>query len=309
MAQHSEAYDAIMARLAGGGRVVLDGGVGTEAQRRGVPLRAWAALAGVEHPEVLLALHADYIEAGSDVISANTFGCSDARLREFGMPGREEELNHAAVALALRARAQADAGRPVLVAGSMTTVGHRGPDGNTMSAPEDEQSLASQAGALATAGVDLIIVEMLANVAHANVELAAAASAGVPLWAGFSCKLNDAGEVTLLGEPSERFEDSLRRIDLSRVDVAMVMHTSAADVGPALDALRSVWPGPVGAYPHGGRWARPEWEFAPDFTPEALASSAASWVAKGCQLVGGCCGTGPEHIAALREVVDATVRA
>ena len=66
MAQRSEAYDAIMARLAGGGRIVLDGGVGTEAQRRGVPLRAWAALAGVEHPEVLLALHADYIEAGSD---------------------------------------------------------------------------------------------------------------------------------------------------------------------------------------------------------------------------------------------------
>ena len=149
MAQHSEAYDAIMARLAGGGRVVLDGGVGTEAQRRGVPLRAWAALANVEYPEVLLALHADYIEAGADVISANTFGCSDARLRESGMPGREEELNHAAVALALRARAQADAGKPVLVAGSMTTVGHRGPDGNTMSAPEDEQSLVSQAGALA----------------------------------------------------------------------------------------------------------------------------------------------------------------
>ena len=309
MAQHSEAYDAIMARLAGGGRVVLDGGVGTEAQRRGVPLRAWAALAAVEHPEVLLALHADYIEAGADIISANTFGCSDARLREFGMHGREEELNHAAVALALRARAQADAGRSVLVAGSMTTVGHRGPDGDTTSAPEDEQSLASQAGALATAGVDLIIVEMLANVAHANVELAAAASAGVPLWAGFSCRLNDAGEVTLLGELSERFEDSLRRIDLPRVDVAMVMHTSAADVGPALEALRSVWSGPVGAYPHGGRWARPEWEFAPDFTPEALASSAVGWVAKGCQLVGGCCGTGPEHIAALREVVDATVRA
>ena len=241
MAQRSEAYDAIMARLAAGGRIVLDGGVGTEAQRRGVPLQGWAALASVEYPEVLLALHADYIEAGADIISANTFGCSDARLREFGMPGREEELNHAAVALALRARALADAGRPVLVAGSMTTVGHRGPDGNTMGAPEDEQSLASQAGALATAGVDLIIVEMLANVAHANVELAAAASAGVPLWAGFSCKLNDAGEVTLLGEPSERFEDSLRRIDLSRVDVAMVMHTSAADVGPALDALRSVW--------------------------------------------------------------------
>ena len=111
MTQRSEAYDAIMARLAGGGRVVLDGGGGTEAQRRGVPLQGWAALASVEYPEVLLALHADYIEAGSEVISVNTFGCSDVRLRAFGMPGREEELNHAAVALALRARGQADAGQ------------------------------------------------------------------------------------------------------------------------------------------------------------------------------------------------------
>ena len=301
--RRSAEYEGLMSRLARDGLAVLDGGVGTEMQRRGGTLDAWAALANVERPEVLSAVHADFIAAGAEVITANTFGCSEPRLAAFGIRGREEELNRAAVALALDARDQA--GRPLVVAGSVTTVAHRGPRDAQMSMPEDEWALERQARILEESGVDMVLVEMLSNVEHANVQLAAVASAGVPVWAGFSCVRNDAGEVTLLGAREERFEDALRRTDLSAVDAAMVMHTTPDVIGEALAQLMKVWRGPAGAYPHGGRWERPTWAFDPGFTPGLLASYAEEWVAAGCRIVGGCCGSTPAHVAAVAEVVEA----
>ena len=297
----SAAYDGLMGRLADGGLVVLDGGIGTEVQRRGGSLEAWAALANVESPGLLSETHADFIAAGADVITANTFGCSGPRLAAFGIGGRAEELNRAAVALALDARDRAD--RPPVVAGAMTTVSHRGPQGDLMGEPEDEWALAEQARILADAGADVVLVEMLSDVARANVQLAAAASAGLPVWAGFSCGLNGAGEAALLGEPDERFGESFRRIDLSNVDVALVMHTTPEVIGRALGELRGVRRGPVGAYPHGGRYERPAWGFDPGFTPELVASYAGEWMTDGCQIVGGCCGATPAHVAAIAAVV------
>ena len=263
------AYAALKARLAGGGRALLDGGVGTEIQRRGGSLQAWAAAANAERPELVRSVHADFLAAGADVISANTFGCSEPRLAAWGLAGREEELNRAAVALALEARGEAGSG--ALVAGCLTTVSYRGPDGSEMSPPEGERALESQARILADAGADLLLVEILASVERANAMLAAAAAAGLPIWAGFSCKRGDDGRLRLLSEPDEPLADSLRRVDLSSVDAALVMHTRIAEVGPALAALRDAWGGPTGAYPHGGRYARPDWEFDASFTPEALA--------------------------------------
>ena len=292
-----------MAELAAGRRVLLDGGVGTEVQRQGASLDAWAALANVEHPEAVSAAHREFIGAGADLISANTFGCSEPRLAAAGIIGRMEELNLAAVALALEARERAE--RPLLVAGCVTTVGFRGQDGAIGASPEEEWALASQAQVLAEAGVDLLIVEMLAEVEHSKVELAAAATAGLPVWAGFSCRPDEAGEPRLLREPEERFEDSLQRLDLSGIEAALVMHSTIDVIGPALAGLRGIWHGPTGAYPHGGRWMRPNWEFDPGFTPEILASGAVEWLAGGSQIVGGCCGSTPEHIRALREVVNA----
>lgn len=297
------AYAGLAARLAVGGRALLDGGVGTEIQRRGGSLQAWAAAANAERPELVRAVHADFLAAGADVISANTFGCSEPRLAAWGLAGREDELNRAAVALALEARDEAGSG--ALVAGCLTTVSYRGPDGSEMSPPEGERALESQARILADAGADLLLVEILASVERADAMLAAATAAGLPIWAGFSCKRGDDERLRLLNEPDEPLADSLRRVDLSSVDATLVMHTRIEEIGPALAALREAWGGPMGAYPHGGRYARPDWEFDASFTPDALAAGAPQWLADGCQIAGGCCGASPAHIAALRKVLDA----
>ena len=304
MTQRSTAYETVMRRLAEGGFAVLDGGIGSEVSRRGGSLGAWANLANAEMPDVLRAIHADFIAAGADVISTNTFGCVELSLAAHGIHGREEELNRAAVALALEARERAGAERPMLVAGCMTTTSYRGPEGR-VAPPEEDWALASQACTLADAGADLLMLEMLSHVERANIELAAAATAGLPVWAGFSSAMSGEGSLTLLNQPDEPLEESLRRIDLSGVEIAFIMHTRSPEVEPSLAVLGSVWDGPLGAYPHGGTYARPNWEFDDGFTPEVLAADAERWLADGCRIVGGCCGTGPAHIAALRRVVDA----
>ena len=144
----------------------------------------------------------------------------------------------------------------MLVAGCMTTVSFRGPEGKTAPAEED-WALASQARILADAGVDFLMVEMLSHVERAKVELAAAASAGLPVWAGFSCVADEKGNLTLMNQQDEPLEESLQRIDLSGLDVAFIMHTRIPLVERSLAVLRSVWDGPVGAYPHGGGFMRP----------------------------------------------------
>lgn len=304
MTQRSAAYETVMGRLADGGYAVLDGGIGTEVARRGGSLGAWANLANAEMPDTLRAIHADFITAGADVISTNTFGCTELSLAACGIHGREEELNRAAVALALEARERAGAERPLLVAGCMTTTSYRGPEGRVAPAEED-WALASQARILADAGVDFLMMEMLSHVERARVELAAAATAGLPVWAGFSCVADGEDNLTLMNQPDEPLEESLRRIDLSGVDVVLIMHTRLPEVERSLAVLRSVWDGPLGAYPHGGSYARPNWEFDDGFTPDVLAAGAERWLADDCRIVGGCCGATPAHIAALRGVVDA----
>lgn len=304
MTQRSEAYEAVRGRVTDGGHVVLDGGGGTEVPRRGGALGAWAALANLEMPDTVRAIHSDFIAAGAEIISANTFACSELHLAAHGVVGREEEINRAAVSLALEARERAGTERPLPVAGCMTTVSYRGPEGKVAPAEED-WALASQARILAGAGVDFLIVEMLSHVERAKVELAAAATAGLPVWAGFSCVTDEEGNLTLMNQQDEPLEESLQRIDLSGVDAALIMHTRVPLVEPSLAVLRGVWDGPLGAYPHGGRYERPAWEFDDDFTPDVLAAGAERWLADGCRIVGGCCGAGPAHIAALRAVVDA----
>lgn len=306
MTQRSATYEAAVRQVTDGGYLLLDGGIGTEVQRRGGVLGAWANLANVEMPDTLRAIHGDFIAAGADIISANTFGCTELSLSAHGIHGREEELNRAGAALAMEAREGAGVERPLLVAGCMTTTSYRGPEGKVAPAEED-WALASQARTLADAGVDFLMVEMLSHVERARVELAAAASAGLPVWAGFSCVADEEGNLTLMNQEDEPLEESLQRIDLSSLDVAFIMHTQIPLVERSLAVLRSVWDGPVGAYPHGGGFTRPHWEFDPSFTPDALAAGAERWLADGCRIVGGCCGSTPEHIAALRRVVDAAV--
>jgi S-methylmethionine-dependent homocysteine/selenocysteine methylase len=286
------------AQLATEGIVVIDGGMGSELQARGARMdhAAWCGLANLEEPALVREIHEDYIRAGAQVVIANTFPTNRPALAAAGYGDRVEEANRAAVAAALSARERA--GRAVAVAGSMSLWGsdeRMGVD----EPPSDADLLevyGEQAAILADAGVDLIVLEMFD--ARWAVALHAARETGLPVWIGVWTGLTPEGE---LRAPTGRpFEQDLPALIGDGVEAVLVMHSPLDAVRPALAAIERHWTGPRGAYPHAGRFERPNWIFK-DVAPSALADEAAAWVRDGARIVGGCCGTRPDHIRAIRD--------
>ncbi|MFL5334674.1 MAG: homocysteine S-methyltransferase family protein, partial [Geminicoccaceae bacterium] len=126
MTGSSAAIEAIQHKLNRGSAVILDGATGTELQRRGVPMDdvAWCALATASHPDILRAIHGDYVRAGADLVTANTFASARHMLDRAGIGARTADLNRRSVTLAREAAAQAgdEVGRHVAVAGSISTM-------------------------------------------------------------------------------------------------------------------------------------------------------------------------------------------
>lgn len=299
--------EALRARLDAGEVVLLDGGTGTEIEGRGVPMdhAAWSALANLTHPEVVRSVHEDYIRAGAQVVIANTFASGPGALAAAGVEDRFAAINEAAVRLAQEANAGVGEGR-VAVAGSLSSMAFRGLRDDRIAEPERIiAAYRSQAEVLAAAGVDLLILEMMASPLHAVPALQAAQETGLPVWVGVSSAGAgaDGRPVTVEGFDLGELVDTLLATP-GEVGALLVMHTDLRDTEAALDVLSSRFSGPLGAYPHSGDWNPPSWTFS-DISPEAFASQVGGWAERGARILGGCCGIRPAHIAALRQVAGA----
>ena len=184
-------------KLERGGVLVLDGGTGTELRRRGMALgaAAWSALASLTHFDLLRTIHADYIAAGADVITTNTFATTRFVLEAAGHRDDFTRINARAVAAAREARDMS--GREVAIAGSISCLpprfdAHAYPDEST-----ERSAYLELAETLAEAGVDLLVLEMMQETRHAPLACAAARAVGLPIWLGVSCRLGAGG--TLVG--------------------------------------------------------------------------------------------------------------
>ncbi len=306
-------------RLAAGDVILIDGGMGTELQLRGVPMDriAWSGLAQLTHPEVVRGLHEDYIRAGADVIIANTFGSSRHVLEPGGYGDRVAEANRRAVALASEARDRV-ADRPVAVAGSMSHAlsdekspypRHAGTNTRDWRQPEVLQATyREQAELLAESGVDLIVLEMFQGEELSEPAIAAALATGLPVWLGTSVGHRDAqGFVPTFNHPAIAFTDALGRMVRPGLQAVLVMHSEAADTATGIDLVKACWQGAIGAYPDTGHYEPPLWNFADRIAPAALAAAAVGWVGQGARIIGGCCGVGPEHIRVLKQTLPARV--
>ena len=299
-------------RIEAGERLILDGAIGTELQRRGLAMDddAWCARANLDDPDTVRALHADYIDAGADIITANTFSTHRYVLEPAGLADRFETINRRAVALAREARDDAG-GRAIAIAGSMShmpalTFRHERPDAAKAAATYREL-----ADILADAGCELLIAEMMMSPGHAEAVVEAAARTGLPVWVGFSVRVADDDRVMMLYDDSAVENSPNGRTPLADFapgvlarggTVAGIMHSDVEETEPGLNALAAVWDGPLLAYPHSGDWSPPNWGFDTVIDPQAYARAAAGWVEQhNVQVVGGCCGIGPDHIRALCE--------
>lgn len=289
-------------RLADGAVVLIDGGTGTELEARGVPMNGavWCGVAVLDHQDVVRGVHEDYIRAGAEVIVANTFPSNRLALEPAGFGDQVAEINRRAVETAREARENA-AERPVLVAGSLSPHSAEGiPDPR----PDEETVLAAfreQVAIQAEAGVDLFALEMIPDAFYGRLATQAAVESGLPVWLGMTA---------WSGEGGWQHEDGLSALVAELVGPGVMavnaMHTDVDEIAPAIEEIRRVWDGVIGAYAHHGGWEPPNWIFH-DISPEAYADAALGWVAQGAQIVGGCCGIRPAHIALLRERLPARV--
>lgn len=296
-------YDHIARKLASRETIILDGGTGTDIQRRGIPMSAetWCADVNLSHPGVVRDVHLDYIAAGAEIIIANTFATS-ALL--FNALGRDEDMiniDRIAVGIAK----EAAAGKQVAVAGSMSTMRPVVPGSDRTSRqrewPEREarQLFRRKADNLAQCRVDLIMMEMMRDIDYSVWATEAAISTGLPVWVGISVERRKDGHLCGFGREDQPLDDVARNLAATRPRVMSIMHTSPNDTGEALDILRRHWDGPLGSYPESGYFRMPEWTFVDIIEPEELVRCSRIWRQKGVTIFGGCCGLGPDHIAAL----------
>ena len=305
----SAAYDIVKERLDGGEVLLLDGAISTEIEKRGVPMDqlVWSGLGSKIGSETLLEVHKDYIRAGADVITTNTFSSARHSLAAAGQGEATREINAMAVSLARQAVDEASEGRTVLVAGSISPFGAYNEILGHESPPIDllKESYREQAEILAEEGVDLFLLEMLRDVERASVIVEAALATGISVWSGFSSEVKAGKPVMPLGEyaiaDGATFEEMLGSVMALGGDMAIVMHSEVEFIAPTLEVMKEKWAGPLGAYAHSGYWARPNWNFDAVISPEDYLNAARGWVEAGARLIGGCCGIGPEHIRLLSE--------
>jgi homocysteine S-methyltransferase len=297
--------------------LILDGAMGTELQRRGLNtgLPLWSARALTDSPEVVLQIHRDYLEAGADIITTNTFRTTARTFRRTGIIDRSEELTRRAVSLAHASRAFYP-DRTILVAGSLSPLEdcYRPDLVPPDSALQNEHE--AQARRLADSGVDFILLETFGTVREAKVACAAAQATGKEVLLSLLCTPND----TLYS--GESIEDAVSATLPLRPAGYSVNCVPARSIAFPLAELKRVLkkhgystdgPTPAQQGQHGGfclaaygNAGRPGEERSDELIEDIGAVEYArltqEWVQLGAHIVGGCCGTTPEHIAEVSRV-------
>ena len=288
--------------------ILLDGAVSTEIQKRGVAMDSdvWSGVAHKTHPEVVRQVHEDYIEAGAQVITANTYSTARHVLESIDLGDEVRTINTDAVKLAKVARDNSAKGE-IWIAGSMSSMSPFNSPLEVALGENVADNYRELADILAESGVDLIITEMMRDSVNAPLVIEAALSTGLPVWIGYSAMLADDGECVMSWRwkntpPSGDFGELLATVAPLGGEAAGVMHSQVRDTGPALEVLEQHWTGPKLAYAETGRLEKPDWSFKEICKPDEYVEEVESWISRyGVQIVGGCCGTGPEHIRVLKE--------
>ncbi|MEY2583297.1 MAG: hypothetical protein QOE09_3146 [Ilumatobacteraceae bacterium] len=284
--------------------IILDGGTGTLIQALGAPMNGetWGAAANITHPEIVRQAHREYLDAGAEVLIANTYATSPLLFNHLGRSDDVAVIDAAAVRLAREA-----SNGTVPVGGSFSVMrpGIPGSDRSEMlqqwPEPDARRLFAAKAAGLVEAGVDLIAMEMMRDGDYSVWATEAAAATGLPVWIGISVEENDQGRLIGFGRPNWLLDDFVEVL-LRSAPAAMVsvMHSAPHLTARALEVVRRHWRGSLGAYAESGYFAMPEWQFV-DIIPEAEYVDLAKQWSDSFQLsmIGGCCGIGPSHIAAL----------
>lgn len=290
----------ITQRLAQPRPILLDGAMGTELDRRGVAttLPLWSAGALENAPEIVQAIHRDYILAGAEVITTNTFRTHARNVRN---SAKAHALTQKAVELAQIARTEANMPHPIWIAGSVAPLEDCYSPQLTPHGGYCLREHSQMVTQLANAGVDFILIETMNTIHEAEAAALAARQNHLPFWVSF---VLDEQFNLLSGEPLQRAIDTISPIEPSAFLVNCI---PTAHIASALALLRSLTDLPIGAY---GNMGTPDsvvgWASAQDMTPNHYCHHAQEWAQLGAQIIGSCCGSQPDHISALHRWLEKT---
>lgn len=277
--------------------LVCDGAMGTMLYAQGIFINRCFDSLNLTDPDRVRSVHRDYVTAGADVLETNTFGANCIKLRAFGLEDKLVDINIAGARLAREA-----AGDSVYVAGAIGPLGLRIEPWGRTATEEAQTYFREQAAALVKGGVDLIVLETFRDLN----EIAAAVSAVrsvCDLAIVAQMTIEDEGN-TLDGTPPEQFVPALQK---SGADVIGIN----CSIGPAhmletLERMAALTDVRLSAQPNAGRPRDIEGRTLYLTSPEYMASYARRFLAHRVRLVGGCCGTTPEHIARIKSSIDGT---
>jgi methionine synthase / methylenetetrahydrofolate reductase(NADPH) len=286
------------------GPLLCDGATGTALYARGVSLDGCFDALNLNNPKLVQSIHADYIAAGADCIETNTFGANRFKLAPHGLEAQVRQLNRLGVRLARDVRESA--GRDVYVLGSVGPLGKYLAPLGTVSMEEARGAFLEQAEALLEGGVDAFVVETFSDVIEIDLALSAIRSlTDLPVVAQMA--FTDEG-MTFTGLTPAEVARHLRAHGV----VALGANCSVGS-STLYDVLERMAPDagglPLAIQPNAGLPSRIGERLIYLSSPSYMAEYAGRMVEAGARLVGGCCGTTPQHIAAMREVLDRKVPA
>ncbi len=285
----------LIQQLVAAGPVITDGAWGTELQARGLAMGEFPDTWNLSHPERVAGVARAYVEAGSQIILTNTFGANRLRLSEAGLEDKVVEINGAGVEISRRA-----AMKRAFVFASM------GPSGKLLANGDVTQdqlraAFAEQAQTLAAAGADALAIETMADLDEALVALTAARATGLPVVA---CMVFDSGknkDRTMMGNSPE---EAAQKLTAAGADVI------GANCGQCIDAyprickqLRAATDRPIWLKPNAGSPQLIGGRAVYMTTPEEFSSFLPELVRSGATFIGGCCGTRPDFIRALKRQI------
>jgi homocysteine S-methyltransferase len=296
-------YADVLARIDAGEVVVIDGGTGTEVQRRGVAMDGdtWCAEANIGAPDIVRDVHASYVAAGAELVIANTYATSPLLFDHLGRSDDVERIDRVAIGLAQQA-----AGGRALVGGSISVMrpvvagGDRNIVFHNWTETLAREMYRRKAETMVAAGADVLVMEMMRDTDYSVWATEEAIATGLPVWVGIAVERGPDGALVGSSRPECSLEAIVDAIAPLGPDLIAIMHSSPNDTGAALDVVRSRTDVRLGAYPESGFFEMPDWRFVDIIGFDELVARTRGWIEQGgAHVVGGCCGITPDHIAAL----------
>ena len=298
-------YNLIKKRLENNDTIILDGAIGAELEKKGAKMHKdlWCGTCSVESPDLVKKVHEEYISAGADIITTNTYATTPIAMKQYGFDNQIDEFNKKSVQLAKEAIKNSN--KDIAIAGSVSTFGSLYKYGLEAMRP----GFKDQLNILSNEGVDLIILEAMSSQADiVETIIECSSQTKLPIWLSISCVINDNTNKDMLGYNDtvdtdtnvyEDLEISMDKFSKIHQGPILIAHSDIEVTGQAIKIAKKKFNGVLGAYPNRGHYEKPHWKFVDNITPSQYLEKARSLVEDGAQIVGGCCGVGVEEIKAI----------